>query len=86
MNTVLKTFVLKGEAGRLHRRVGPPVHLVGEPLQPQAVCSDRAITDGKVYMVSRVVLKYVSVHNRSFISARKPSYAQKNYLCGFSDS
>ena len=29
---------------------------------------------------------YVSVHNRSFISARKPSYAQKNYLCGFSDS
>ena len=30
--------------------------------------------------------EYVSVHNRSFISARKPSYAQKNYLCGFSDS
>ena len=29
---------------------------------------------------------YVLVHNRSFISARKPSYAQKNYLCGFSDS
>ena len=29
---------------------------------------------------------YVSVHNRSFISARKPSYAKKKYLCGFSDS
>ena len=29
---------------------------------------------------------YVSVHNRSFIPARKPSYAQKDYLCGFSDS
>ena len=29
---------------------------------------------------------YVSVHNRSFIPARNPSYAQKNYLCGFSDS
>ena len=29
---------------------------------------------------------YVLVHNRSFISARKPSYAQKNYLCGLSDS
>ena len=50
------------------------------------VDTEFATKDFHHFKASERDYQYVSVHNRSFISARKPSYAQKNYLCGFSDS